>query len=204
MEIACLDLEGVLIPEVWIGVAEKTGIDDLRATTRDIPDYDALMRQRLAILEDNKLGIGIIQDVIGEMEPLDGAPEFLDWLRTNFQVLILSDTFYEFAEPLMRKLGWPALFCHHLEIAGDGRLTDYRLRMDDHKCEAVRAIRALNFKTIAAGDSYNDTNMLAAADCGILFRAPANVIAEFPGFPVTNTFDELKTEFQVARKKFQD
>jgi len=109
VEIACLDLEGVLIPEVWIGVAEKTGIDDLRATTRDIPDYDALMRQRLAILEDNKLGIGIIQDVIGEMEPLDGAPEFLDWLRTNFQVLILSDTFYEFAEPLMRKLGWPAL-----------------------------------------------------------------------------------------------
>lgn len=204
MEIACLDLEGVLIPEVWIGVAEKTGIDDLRATTRDIPDYDALMRQRLAILEDNNLGIGIIRDVIGEMDPLAGAPEFLDWLRENFQVVILSDTFYEFTEPFMRKLGWPALFCHHLDIAEDGRITNYRLRMDDHKREAVRAMGRLNFKTIATGDSYNDTNMLAAADRSILFRAPGNVIAEFPEFPVTNSFDELQAEFEAASLALRD
>ena len=204
MEIACLDLEGVLIPEVWIGVAEKTGIDDLSATTRDIPDYDALMRQRLAILADNNLGIGIIQDVIGEMDPLDGAPEFLDWLRENFQVVILSDTFYEFAEPFMRKLGWPALFCHQLDIAEDGRITDYRLRMDDHKREAVRAMQSLNFKTIATGDSYNDTNMLAAADRSILFRAPGNVIAEFPEFAVTNSFDELQAEFEAASLALRD
>lgn len=203
MEIACLDLEGVLIPEVWIGVAEKTGIDDLSATTRDIPDYDALMRQRLAILADNNLGIGIIQDVIGEMDPLDGAPEFLDWLRENFQVVILSDTFYEFAEPFMRKLGWPALFCHQLDIAEDGRITDYRLRMDDHKREAVRAMQSLNFKTIATGDSYNDTNMLAEADCGILFRAPDKVIAEFPDFPVTNSFAELQAAFEAASRSLR-
>ena len=198
MEIACLDLEGVLIPEVWIGVAEKTGIDDLRATTRDIPDYDALMRQRLAILKNNNLGIGIIQDVIGEMDPLDGAPEFLDWLRENFQVVILSDTFYEFAEPFMRKLGWPALFCHHLDIAKDGRITDYRLRMDDHKREAFRAMQSLNFKTIATGDSYNDTNMLAEADTGILFHAPDNIIAEFPQYPSMTEYAELKSLIEQA------
>jgi phosphoserine/homoserine phosphotransferase len=202
VEIACLDLEGVLIPEVWIGVAEQTGIDELRATTRDIPDYDALMRQRLGILEANNLGIGVIQEVIGAMQPLDGAPEFLDWLRTHYQVLILSDTYYEFAEPFMRKLGWPSLFCHHLEIAADGRITDYRLRIADHKCQAVRAIRGLNFKTIAVGDSYNDTSMLAEADRGILFRAPDQVIAEFPDFPVTNNFAELQSQFEAASREF--
>ena len=204
MDVACLDLEGVLIPEVWIGVAERTGIDALRATTRDIPDYDALMRQRLSILDENKLGIGIIQDVIGDMDPTPGAPEFLDWLRQNFQVLILSDTFYEFAEPFMRKLGWPVLFCHNLVIAGDGRISDYRLRLTNHKMQTVRAMSELNFKTIAVGDSYNDTAMLTAANRGILFRAPDNVIQEFPEFPVTNSFAELQAVFEASRSAFRD
>ncbi|MAF47707.1 MAG: bifunctional phosphoserine phosphatase/homoserine phosphotransferase ThrH [Rhodospirillales bacterium] len=202
MEVACLDLEGVLVPEVWIGVAEKTGIDALRATTRDVPDYDALMRQRLKILEENDLGIKLIREVIGSMEPLAGAPEFLTWLRTEFQVVILSDTFYEFAEPLMRKLDWPTLLCHRLEIADDGRIADYRLCIKGHKREAVRAIKGLNFSVIAVGDSYNDTAMLAEADHGILFRAPENVIAEFPQFPQATTFDQLKSRFEAASSRF--
>ncbi len=196
--IACLDLEGVLVPEIWINVAERTGIAALRRTTRDEPDYDKLMRGRLAILDEHKLGLPDIQAVIGAMDPLDGAPEFLDWLRSRQQVIILSDTFTQFAAPLMRKLGWPTLFCNALEVDGQGRITGYRLRLPDGKRRAVEALRGLAFRVVAAGDSYNDTTMLAAADAGILFRPPQNVIADFPQYPVTRTFAELRDAF-VAR-----
>jgi phosphoserine/homoserine phosphotransferase len=198
MILACLDLEGVLVPEIWIAVSERTGIEALRRTTRDEPDYDKLMRGRLEILEANGLGLPDIQRVIGELEPLPGAQEFLDWLRGRFQVVILSDTFYGFAEPLMRMLGHPALFCHDLEVDAGGRIRDYRLRMPDQKRESVRAFRSLNFRVIAAGDSYNDTTMLGAADRGILFCPPDNVIAEFPQFPVTTSYDELRAAFESA------
>jgi len=196
--VACLDLEGVLVPEVWINVAERTGIEALRRTTRDEPDYDKLMRYRLDILDEHGLGIREIQDVIGDMEPLPGAAEFLDWLRERFPVFILSDTFYEFAAPLMRQLGWPTLLCHQLEIDEAGRVAGYRLRIDDPKRRAVNALRELNFATIATGDSYNDTSMLSAADAGILFRPPDNVIRDFPQFPVATTFEEMRAEFLRA------
>ena len=203
MIIACLDLEGVLVPEVWINVAERTGIEALRRTTRDEPDYDVLMRGRLEILERHQLGIGDIQRVIAELDPLEGAEGFLAWLREHFQVVVLSDTFYQFAEPLMRKLGFPTLFCHDLEIDESGRITDYRLRMSDQKRESVIHLRELNFRTIAAGDSYNDTSMLAVADAGILFRPPDNVVAEFPQYPVTRTYDELRSEFEQAARRVE-
>lgn len=198
MEIACLDLEGVLIPEVWINFAERTGIDALRATTRDIPDYDKLMTQRLAILRKHKLGIRDIQEVIAGMEPLPGASEALDWLRERFQVVILSDTFYEFAEPFMRKLGWPTIFCHKLEIDDAGMIRDYKIRQPDPKRASVQAFHSLKFRTIATGDSYNDTTMLAEADAGILFCPPQNVIDEFPQFPVATSYAELRAEFSKA------
>jgi phosphoserine/homoserine phosphotransferase len=198
MEIACLDLEGVLIPEVWINFAERTGIEALRATTRDIPDYDKLMRQRLAILEEHRLGIRDIQEVIAGMDPLPGAVGALDWLRERFQVVILSDTFYEFAEPFMRKLGWPTLLCHRLEIGEGGRILDYKIRQPDPKRASIKAFHALKFRTIATGDSYNDTSMLAEADAGILFRPPQNVIDEFPQFPVAREYPELQAEFAKA------
>ncbi len=198
MIVACLDLEGVLVPEIWIHVAERTGIDELRRTTRDEPDYDVLMKRRLQILADHRLGLPDIREVIGGMRPLEGAPRFLDWLREHFQVVILSDTFYQFAEPLMRQLGFPTLLCHNLEVAEDGRVVDYRIRLPDQKRRAVEAFRALNFRIVAAGDSYNDTSMLAEADAGILFRPPENVIAEFPQFPVTSTYDELEAAFLAA------
>ncbi len=203
MIIACLDLEGVLVPEVWINVAERTGIPALRRTTRDEPDYDVLMRGRLEILERHQLGIGDIQRVIAELDPLEGAEGFLAWLREHFQVVVLSDTFYQFAEPLMRKLGFPTLFCHDLEIDASGRITDYRLRMSDQKRESVIHLRELNFRTIAAGDSYNDTSMLAVADAGILFRPPDSVVAEFPQYPVTRTYDELRSEFEQAARRVE-
>ena len=193
--VACLDLEGVLVPEIWINVAERTGIAALRRTTRDEPDYDKLMRGRLALLDEHKLGLPDIQVVIDAMAPLGGALEFLDWLRSRTQVIILSDTFAQFAQPLMRKLGWPTLFCHTLEIEPSGRVAGYRLRIEDGKRKAVEALRAINFRTVAAGDSYNDTTMLKAADAGILFRPPANVVADFPQFPVTTTYDELRAAF---------
>ncbi len=198
MDIVCLDLEGVLIPEVWINFAEKTGIEALRATTRDIPDYDVLMRQRLKILDENGLKLPDIQAVIGEMGPMDGAREFLDRLRETFQVVILSDTFYEFAEPMMRQLGWPTLFCHKLEVAKDGRVANYKLRMPDQKRHSVEAFQKLNFKVMAAGDSYNDTTMLSAAEAGILFRSPDNVIREFPQFPHVTEYDDLAAQFRDA------
>ncbi|HWP67572.1 MAG TPA: bifunctional phosphoserine phosphatase/homoserine phosphotransferase ThrH [Candidatus Limnocylindria bacterium] len=196
--IACLDLEGVLVPEIWINVAERTGIAALRRTTRDEPDYDALMRYRLAILDEHRLTLRDIQDVIAGMRPLEGALGFLDWLRERTQVVILSDTFAEFAAPLMRQLGWPTLFCHALEVDAAQRITGYRLRIDDSKRRAVEALRGLNFRVVAAGDSYNDTSMLAAADAGILFRPPQNVIDDFPQFPVTRTYDELRAAFVAA------
>ncbi len=195
MDIVCLDLEGVLVPEIWVEVAEATGIGELKATTRDIPDYNVLMDQRLGLLDKNGLDLAAIQAVIDGIDPLDGAKAFLDELRRDFQVVILSDTFYEVARPLMRRRGWPTLFCHHLETGGDdkagGTITGYKLRLEDHKRQAVRAFRELNFRVTAAGDSYNDTNMLDEADRGILFRAPDNVTAEFPEFQRAETYAEL-------------
>lgn len=195
---ACLDLEGVLVPEIWIGVAERTGIAELRRTTRDEPDYDVLMKRRLAILEEHGLGLPDVQEVIAGLAPLPGAREFLDWLREHMQVVILSDTFYPFAKPLMRQLGWPALLCHDLEVTPEGRIADYRLRQRDPKRRAVRAFHDLNFRVVAAGDSYNDTAMLEEADAGILFRPPDNVVREFPHFPVTQTYEELRAAFDRA------
>ncbi len=195
MEIACLDLEGVLIPEIWINFAERTGIDELRATTRDIPDYDVLMTQRLRILKEHKLGLPDIQEVIDGMGPLEGAREFIDWLRERFQVVILSDTFYEFAAPLMRQLGHPTLLCHKLSVDDQGFVTDYHIRQKDPKRQAVLAFKGLNYRVIAAGDSYNDTTMLGEADKGILFRPPQNVIDEFPQFPVVNDYAAFRQAF---------
>jgi phosphoserine/homoserine phosphotransferase len=203
VRIAALDLEGVLVPEIWINVAERTGIDALRRTTRDEPDYDVLMKHRLAVLTAHDLGLPDIQEVIASMKPLPGAPAFLDWLRERFQVVILSDTFYPFASPLMRQLGFPTLLCHDLEVDEAGRIVDYRIRLKDQKRLAVRALRGLNFRIIAAGDSYNDTAMLAEADAGILFRPPDNVIAEFSQFPVTRTYDELRDAFLTAEKAWR-
>jgi phosphoserine/homoserine phosphotransferase len=201
LELVCLDLEGVLVPEIWIEFAERTGIDELRATTRDIPDYDVLMKQRLALLDQHGLKINDIQTVIAEMAPLDGAVEFVDWLQQQFQLIILSDTFYEFSQPLMRQLSWPTLFCHRLEVDGSGRVTDYTLRQKDPKRASVKAFHSLNYRVIAAGDSYNDTTMLSEAEVGILFHAPDNVIAEFPQFQAVHTYDELKVAIATASER---
>ena len=201
MEIACLDLEGVLIPEIWIGFAEETGITELRATTRDIPDYDVLMSQRLRILKENNLGLTDIQKVISGISPMEGAFEFVTWLKERFQLVILSDTFYEFSEPFMRQLGFPTLFCHRLIVDSNGIITDYRLRQKDPKRQCVKAFHSLNFRVIASGDSYNDTTMLSEAEAGILFRAPANVIEEFPQYPSVSSYEELKMEFLKASER---
>lgn len=198
MEIVCLDLEGVLVPEIWINFAERTGIEALRATTRDIPDYDVLMKQRLRILDEHGYGLPDIQKVIDEMGPIPGAVEFVDWLREHFQVVILSDTFYEFAKPLMRQLGWPTLLCHKLEVNEEGRITDYKIRQKDPKRMSVQALHGLQYRVIAAGDSYNDITMLKEADVGFLFHAPQNVIAEFPQFTAVHTYDDLKQEIIKA------
>jgi phosphoserine/homoserine phosphotransferase len=188
----------VLVPEIWIDVAERTGIEALRRTTREEPDYDKLMRGRLEILDRHGLGLPDIQRVIRSMGPLEGAREFLEWLRERAQVLILSDTFYEFAEPLMVQLGRPTLFCHALETNAAGRITGYRIRLPDQKRRTVRALHELAFRVVAAGDSYNDTAMLGEADAGILFRPPDNVVREFPHFPVTHGYDELRRAFEAA------
>ncbi|XOZ34281.1 bifunctional phosphoserine phosphatase/homoserine phosphotransferase ThrH [Halomonadaceae bacterium KBTZ08] len=198
MELACLDLEGVLVPEIWIAFAEKTGIPELKATTRDVPDYDELMQQRLALLDRYGYGLPEIREVVSELAPLEGGRDFLDWLRRHFQVVILSDTFYEFAMPLMEKLGYPTLLCHRLSVGEDGTIKDYHLRQPDPKRQAVRAFQLLNMRCIATGDSYNDTNMLAQADAGILFHAPDNVISEFPQFPAVHDYDSLKQAFLNA------
>ena len=201
MQLVCLDLEGVLVPEIWIEFAERTGIPELRRTTRDEPDYDVLMKYRLALLKQHKLGLPDIQQVIAAMGPMTGAREFLDALRRDFQVIILSDTFYEFAMPLMAQLGMPALFCHKLEADAAGFLVGYQLRMPNQKMESVRRFKELNFKVIAAGDSYNDTAMLNEAHAGILFHPPQNVIDEFPQFPVTLNYAELRDAINQASRK---
>lgn len=185
-----LDLEGVLVPEIWIAVAERTGIEELRRTTRDEPDYDVLMSQRLAVLERHSLTMSMVAEVIATLSPLEGAREFLDELRRHTQVLILSDTFEEFARPLMQHLGWPTILCHRLVVADD-QIRDYRLRMPDQKRHAVRALRSLNYRVAAAGDSYNDTTMLAEADAGFLFRSPERVRLEFPQFPALDDYEDL-------------
>jgi phosphoserine/homoserine phosphotransferase len=193
MHIVCSDLEGVFVPEIWINVAEKTGIEELRLTTRDISDYDVLMKRRLAILDENGLKIDDIKAAIATMNPLEGAVEFLNWLRSRTQIIVVSDTFDQFARPLMEKLGWPTLFCHTLSIAPDGFITDYVLRQKDAKREAVISLKNLNYRTIGMGDSYNDITMLKEADNGILFNPPDNVKNEYPEFPVTFSYEDLKS-----------
>jgi len=190
--LACLDLEGVLLPEIWVAFAETTGIEQLKLTTREIPDYDELMQGRLKILNDNNLKLIDIQNVIKTLSPLTGAIDFLAWLKSEFQVIILSDTFYQFVGPLMKRLDYPTLFCHELTVDSNGSITGYRLRQSDGKTKAVSALKKLNFKVIAAGDSYNDTGMLQEADAGILFCPPDNVIKEFPQFPVSRNYEEFK------------
>ncbi len=197
MDMACLDLEGVLVPEIWIRVAEATGVEQLRVTTRDIADYDELMGYRLRVMAENDIRLSQIQAVIAEMGPMPGAKEFLDELRTRFQVVILSDTFYEFGMPLMAQLGYPTLLCHKLQIRDD-RIVGYQLRQPNAKRAAVRAFHELHYRVVATGDSYNDTGMLTEADAGILFRPPANVIAEFGQFPVVTDYEELRKAFADA------
>ncbi len=198
MKIVCLDLEGVLVPEIWIEFSEMTGIKELRATTRDYSDYDELMKMRLGVLDQNNLGMNEIQEVISKVKPLPGAQEFLDSIRSKYQLVILSDTYYEFAKPLMMQLGMPTLFCHQLQVAENGRIENYLLRISDHKRKSVEAFNALNFKTVAAGDSYNDTSMLKVADTGILFRAPDNVISEFPQFQTATEYEHLESLIDEA------
>jgi phosphoserine/homoserine phosphotransferase len=191
MNIVCADLEGVFVPEIWINVAEKTGIEELRLTTRDISDYDVLMKKRLSILDRNNLKLKDITDVIATMAPLEGAVEFLDWLRLRTQIVVVSDTYEEFARPLMKKLGYPTLFCHSLTINGTGAIADYNLRQREAKKNAVLALKGIQYRVIAMGDSYNDMNMLEASDQGILFRPPENVVQEYPNYPVVHEYHDL-------------
>ena len=201
MRLVCLDLEGVLVPEIWIEFSKRAGIPELSRTTRDEPDYEKLMTGRLSILRQHGLGIAAIQDVIAAMGPMPGARDFLDALRSTYEVIILSDTFYEFARPLMHQLGLPTLFCHSLEVDAQGMLAGYRLRMPDQKREAVKRFKELNFQVVAAGDSYNDVAMLGEAHGGIFFHPPDNVAREFPQFPVTRSYGELRGEIDRAFAK---
>lgn len=198
MQVVCLDLEGVLVPEIWIEFSRRTGIAELSRTTRDEPDYDKLMRFRLDLLDRHGLKLADIQRVIEGMGPMEGARDFLDGLRERYQVFILSDTFYEFASPLMRQLGWPSLLCHRLEVDGEGVLRGWRLRMPDQKRAAVNAFKALNYQVMAAGDSYNDTAMLGAADAGFFFHPPEAITQQFPQFPVTWSYAELRAQIDAA------
>ena len=190
--IVAMDLEGVLVPEVWISVAEKTGIEGLRLTTRDISDYSVLMAHRMKLLKENNLKLKDVQDVIATMEPMPGAVEFVTWLRERYQAVILSDTFYEFASPLMRKLNWPMLFCNSIFQDEQGMVSGYKMRIDNGKRHAVLAFKQLNFRVYAMGDSYNDTAMILEADCGALFRPSKKVVRDFPNLPVLNEFSEVK------------
>ena len=201
MQVICLDLEGVLVPEIWIEFSKRTNIPELARTTRDEPDYDKLMRSRIALLEQHRLKLADIQDVIAGMGPMDGAKAFLDDLRSRYQVLILSDTFYEFAQPLMQQLAWPTLLCHKLEVDAEGFVRRHVLRMPDQKRHAVNALRGLNFQVIAAGDSYNDTGMLSAAHAGFFIHPPESITKQFPQFPVTRSYAELKTAIDAAAQR---
>ena len=201
MEIVCFDLEGVLVPEIWINVAQRTGIAELRLTTRDVADYDALMNHRLQVLDEHGLTLGDIQDVIATLAPLPGAAEFFAWTRRHYQVVVLSDTFYDFARPLMAQLGDPVLFCHDLIVDAGRRITGYRLRLPNQKYEAVKALQGLAFRVFAVGDSYNDTAMLLGADAGFLFDPPDTVAAEFPQLPVTRTYEELRARLLAASSR---
>ena len=198
MQVVCLDLEGVLIPEIWIEFSKRTGIAEFQRTTRDEPDYDRLMAYRLGLLKQHGLKLADIQAVIGGMAPMDGAKDFLDDLRSRFQVIILSDTFYEFADPMMRQLGRPTLFCHKLVIDDRGFVADYQLRQPNQKTHAVNALKGLNFQVIAAGDSYNDTGMLGAADAGFFIHPPESIVALFPQYPVNRSYAELKASIDGA------
>ena len=202
--LACLDLEGVLVPEIWIAFAEKTGIEKLRLTTRDIPNYDQLMSGRLKILNENKLKLADIQEVIRGIRPLEGAPQFLDKLREEFQIIILSDTFQEFAAPLMEQLGYPTLLCNSLVIAPDNSIANYTLRQPDGKTKAVTALQSLNFQVIASGDSYNDTGMLKKAEAGIFFCPPESITKEFPQFPVTRDYKALLENFMKFKRELEN
>ena len=204
MQVVCLDLEGVLVPEIWIAFAERTGIPAFRRTTRDEPDYDKLMRFRLGLLREKGLKLADIQAVISGMAPMDGAKAFLDDLRSRFQVIILSDTFYEFADPLMQQLGRPTLFCHRLETDADGFVAAYHLRQPNQKFHAVNALKGLNYQVIAAGDSYNDTGMLGAADAGFFIHPPPGIVAQFPQFPVNHSYAELKASIDAAATRLRE
>lgn len=196
MKIIVADLEGVFFPEIWINVAKKTGIEELKLTTRDISDYDALMTKRLLILKENNLKIQDVKDVVAALEPLDGALEFLDWVRKNSQIIVLSDTFEEFARPLMAKLKYPTLLCHKLNIDAGGNIVDYDIRIPAQKKEAVKALQGINYHVIAFGDSYNDIDMIRQADQGFLFMPPESVIHDYPKLPVTRNYRELKNRVQ--------
>ncbi len=203
MQIICLDLEGVLVPEIWIEFSKRTGIAELARTTRDEPDYDKLMNFRIGLLAQHRLKLADIQQVIAGMGPMQGAKAFLDDLRSRYQVLILSDTFYEFAQPLMQQLGWPTLLCHKLEVDDQGFVTRHVLRQPDQKRHAVDALRGLNFQVIAAGDSYNDTGMLGAAHAGFFIHPPEPIVAQFPQFPVTRSYAELKAAIDAAAARLR-
>jgi len=198
MQIVCLDLEGVLVPEIWIAFAQRTGIAAFNRTTRDEPDYDKLMQFRLALLRQHGLKLADIQAVVGGMAPMAGAKDFLDELRSRYQVIILSDTFYEFADPLMQQLGRPTLFCHRLVVDSEGFVADYKLRQPNQKFHAVNALKGLNYQVIAAGDSYNDTGMLGAADAGFFIHPPPGIVAQFPQFPVNHSYEELRVAIESA------
>jgi phosphoserine/homoserine phosphotransferase len=198
--LACIDLEGVLLPEIWIKFAEKIGVEELKLTTRDIPNYDDLMQGRINILKKHNLKINDIEVVIEKLSPLEGAQDFLEWLKSEFGVIILSDTFYEFAGPLMKQLNYPALLCHNLIIENNGEISGYKLRQHDQKTKAVKALQGLNLQVISAGDSYNDTGMLQQADAGILFCPPKKLIIEFPQFPVATDYIQFKGLFLKARE----
>ena len=203
MQIVCLDLEGVLIPEIWIAFSQRTGIAEFSRTTRDEPDYDRLMQFRLALLRQHSLKLADIQAVIAGMAPMDGAKSFLDDLRSRYQVIILSDTFYEFADPLMQQLGRPTLMCHRLEVDEQGFVAAYHLRQPNQKFHAVNALKSLNFKVIAAGDSYNDTGMLGAADAGFFIHPPAGIVEKFPQFAVHHSYADLKRSIDSAAQRLQ-
>jgi phosphoserine/homoserine phosphotransferase len=204
MQVVCLDLEGVLVPEIWIAFSERTGIPEFRRTTRDEPDYDKLMRFRIGLLRERGLKLADIQAVIGGLSPLEGAKDFLDALRASYQVVILSDTFYEFADPLMRQLGRPTLFCHRLEVDAEGFVAGYKLRQPDPKRHAVNALKSLNFQVMAAGDSFNDTGMLSAADAGFFIHPPENIVAQFPQFGVHHDYPSLRASFDAAGQRLLD